>query len=539
MKRADSQKIKRAIASLIIMLGSSAFIGAPHASAVSVGSGSCAQNVDSATDVAVTSADGYCYIAFKSGARTWSVPTNVVSIDYIVLAGGGSGGSRHGGGGGAGGLVRGSNISTSGILSLNITVGDGAASPSRGSGLNYINGVSGSNSTLVKNSGAGAFTTVTATGGGGGTAGGIAPQNGGSGGGSQSATASSPTSGQGNAGGTGGYDGTYYYGGGGGGAGNAGGNGSGSGGGNGGSGAIWVSTFTSTIATALTLNLDLTRQTSGTQVYFAGGGGGAITLTATPGTGGLGGGGAAVSQNNTGVSGLANSGGGGGASGCCDGGQAGAGGSGVVIIRYSIPTFTNAATFSIAENTSTSTNAATITVSESSTITIRSALDYAAFTIIASDSVTARIRFLNSPDYEAFADLGANNDYDLTIRATNSSGNYQEFSIKITLTNVLEPATTGLPAFSGAAYKGLVVTITISTTVPGKTRFFVGGKRIPNCQSRLTTGSYPNYSATCLWKPTTSGLQAIRATLTPNDGAISAVTSEYTSINVTKRGTLR
>lgn len=333
MKRAGLQRAKRFLLVFSIVAGSFASGGTAIA-AVNVGSGNCVQNVDAATGVEVATSGNYCYVAFKSGTRTWFLPTNVVNIDYLVLGGGGSGGSRHGAGGGAGGLVRGSNASTTGITSLSITVGDGASAPARIGSNNFINGVSGSNSLLAKDSGTGSFVTVTAYGGGGGTAGGIAAQNGGSGGGSQTATVSTPITGQGNSGGTGGYDGTYYYSGGGGGAGAVGGNGSGSGGGNGGAGDIWISSFTTTIASALNLNLDAGRQTSGNQVYFAGGGGGGITLTATPGSGGLGGGGAAVSGNNTGVSGLANSGGGGGASGCCEGGTAGAGGSGIVIIRY-------------------------------------------------------------------------------------------------------------------------------------------------------------------------------------------------------------
>jgi hypothetical protein len=532
-------KIKNTVFLFTLLAGSLTLTSAPSALAATAGSGQCAQTVDSATDVEVTASGNFCYVAFKSGTRTWSVPANVVNIDYLVLGGGGSGGSRHGGGGGAGGLVRGTSVSTSGVTSLNITVGGGGPSPTRTPGLNYIAGVSGSNSSLAKNAGAGAFTTITANGGGGGTAGGLAPQNGGSGGGSQTSTVSSGTGGQGNAGGAGGYDGTYYYGGGGGGASAAGGNGSGSGGGNGGSGAIWVSTFTTTIATALNLNLDVNRQTSGNQVYFAGGGGGGITVSATPGSGGLGGGGAGATGNNTGVSGLPNSGGGGGATGCCDGGPAGAGGSGVVLIRYLLPSFTNSGTATIAERTSTSTNAATISVTESSTITIRPVLDSAFFTVVFSDSVTARIRFINSPDFEARADSGGNNEYDLTVRATLSSGNYSDFSLKITVTDVVESAVMGTPSLSGTPSKGRILTITVTSDTPGALRFFVGDKRIPNCLARSTTGSYPNYSATCTWRPTVTGSQRIYATIKPTDGALSSITSPVATTFVLKRSNTR
>ena len=284
-----------------------------------------------------TFSNGYMYLAFKdtSATCTWTVPSDATSIDYLIVGGGGSGGSRHGGGGGAGGLVKGTNVSLTGITSLEIKIARGgqAVAPTT---YNYAVGLPGETSTIVKSVGSGSFTSLSAAGGGGGEAGGTGAQNGGSGGGSQYATPSSPVAGQGNSGGTGGSGGNEWWAGGGGGAGAVGGNGTSSSGGSGGTGAIWISDFTTTIATAL--GLDQTNQTSSNQVYFAGGGGGSITTnynaSNAAGGGGLGGGGTAATGNNTGTSGTVNSGGGGGASGCCNGGTTGAGGSGVAILRY-------------------------------------------------------------------------------------------------------------------------------------------------------------------------------------------------------------
>lgn len=284
---------------------------------------------------------GYIYLAFKdtSATCTWTIPADASAIDYLLIGGGGSGGARHGGGGGAGGLIKGSNVSLSGITSLNIkvAVGGQAVTPST---YNYAIGLPGDTSTITKNAGSGSFTSLAAVGGGGGEANGSGAQVGGSGGGSQYASPSNSIVGQGNnggGGGTGTINGAQnWWGGGGGGAGSAGGDGINGGttgsGGNGGTGAIWIDTFTTTIATAL--GLAQTNQTSGSAVYFAGGGGGGITLSYTPGSGGLGGGGSASTGNITATSGTANSGGGGGASGCCNGGTTGAGGSGIAIIRY-------------------------------------------------------------------------------------------------------------------------------------------------------------------------------------------------------------
>jgi hypothetical protein len=282
--------------------------------------------------------NGYMYLAFKdtSATCTWTVPSDASIIDYLLIGGGGSGGTRHGGGGGAGGLLKGTNISLTGITALDIKVAPGAQSVSRSS-FNYATGLRGETSTIVKSAGSGTFTSLAAVGGGGGEAGGQGAQSGGSGGGSQYGTPSTPVAGQGNSGGTGSSGNSEWWSGGGGGAGTAGANGTSTAGGAGGTGAIWILDFTTTIATAL--GLAQTNQTSGNQVYFAGGGGGSITTnnagnSNTAGGGGLGGGGAAALGNNTGTSGTANSGGGGGGSGCCDGGTTGAGGSGLALIRY-------------------------------------------------------------------------------------------------------------------------------------------------------------------------------------------------------------
>jgi len=304
-----------------------------YLSGISVQNSSAAECVKSSTFQ-----NGYVYLAFKDSgpACTWTVPSDASTIDYLLIGGGGSGGTRHGAGGGAGGLLKGTNISLTGITALDIKIASGGAAVSRTS-FNYATGLRGDTSTIVKSAGSGTFTSLFAVGGGGGEAGGQGAQSGGSGGGSQYATASTPVAGQGNSGGTGSSGNSEWWSGGGGGAGGVGANGTSTAGGAGGTGAIWIADFTTTIAT--TLGLVQTNQTLSNQVYFAGGGGGSITTNAvnspnTAGGGGLGGGGAAALGNNTGTSGTANSGGGGGGSGCCDGGTTGAGGSGLALIRY-------------------------------------------------------------------------------------------------------------------------------------------------------------------------------------------------------------
>ena len=203
------------------------------------------------------------------------------------------------------------------------------------------------------------------------------------------------------------------------------------------------------------------------------------------------------------------------------------------------PTFSNGTTFSFAENTSASTVAATISVNESSTISIVSGVDSALFSISAVDTVTGQVKFLTSPDFESALDVGANNVYNITIRAADTLGNSADQAISITVTNVNESSTMGAPTLSGAASKGSIVTITVTTNAAGKVRFFVSGKRIANCLARSTTGSYPNFSATCSWKPPVTGRQNLTARVTPTDSSFSATTSASTSVWVVKRSNSR
>ena len=198
----------------------------------------------------------------------------------------------------------------------------------------------------------------------------------------------------------------------------------------------------------------------------------------------------------------------------------------------------------IAVTYSTNTQAPTVTINSLSgyvsgksdiTITVNSGSDSAIFSLSTVDTLTARIRFLSSPDFENALDVGANNVYNISLRATDSLGNFADLAISITVTNVNETSNLGAPTVSGTIYKGISTTISVTVGTAGKVRFFVGNKRIANCLARSTTGSYPNFSATCSWKPSVSGRATLTARVTPTDNSFSAATSEATSILVLRR----
>lgn len=279
----------------------------------------------------ITSNGGYIIHTFTNGG-TFTV-SGSLACDVLVVAGGGGGGdnikystSGGSGGGGGGGVVYVANTYVSG--SVNVTIGTGGMYGGSGQ-----RGGSGANST---------FGSITALGGGGGGGGGDGTKNGlngGSGGGGGmyngsygNAGANLQTDsyggiGYGSAGGSGSPN-NVANGGGGGGSYSAGNAGATNSGGNGGAG--------------------ISCSISGVTTNYAGGGGGCglggYYNNSPGGTGGLGGGGNGSSSDQNGSSGRNGTGGGGGGGSYNSGGY---GGSGIVIVRYAIPTSNNVSTTSI------------------------------------------------------------------------------------------------------------------------------------------------------------------------------------------------
>jgi hypothetical protein len=262
----------------------------------------------------VTTDGSYWYHTFTTSGAF--IPSEPLTVDYLVVAGGGGGGSRHAGGGGAGGYrtsIGGSALSLSANTFYQTLVGAGGIGASNN--LSFTNnGTAGINSV---------FSTITATGGGKGGGNNDVATNGGaggSGGGGQYGGSGGSGAGgtEGNNGGSGSASASSYGGGGGGGAGGPGSNGSSSAGGAGGNG---------------TANSIL-----GTSITYAGGGGGGVFGSGSAGTGGTGGGGAGSANGNKGTAGTVNLGGGGGGGGSDSSPNAGGGngGSGIIILRYAV-----------------------------------------------------------------------------------------------------------------------------------------------------------------------------------------------------------
>ena len=203
------------------------------------------------------------------------------------------------------------------------------------------------------------------------------------------------------------------------------------------------------------------------------------------------------------------------------------------------PAFTNSDTFTVTENVATSFNAATITVNDSATLVIAAGNDGSLFNIIKVETATAYLRFKVSPDFEGPTDVGTNNIYNITITTTDSLGNAASRVFFIIVANANESSITSAPVVTGDVYKGIVTTITVTVNAPGSVRFLLKGKKIPSCLARPTSGNYPNFTATCQWKPPVTALQTLTAVLTPSDNTFTSSTSAPSSFWVLKRSTRR
>ncbi len=571
--------------------------------AVALGSGNCASEytqISGTFTASATQSGSNCIVIFQTVADnsstatgTWTLPAGTYSVQYLVVGGGGSS-SRGtcsyfwGSGGGGGEVLTGTSLMSGNVA---ITVGKGGVQSGNCNSAGPPSGADGGNSvlgSLTARAGKGGSPTAI-----GGSSGNLNPGGTGNGG-----VAGCPSP-------------TFCNAGGGGGAGGAG--------------------------SGLNAGIGVSSNLSGSSTVYGAGGAGR-------GDAGFGTSEATCAGTSSRFNAVMHT----GCGGSDAGGYMGSGGSGIVIAVYAFdttaPSFTNSTTFSFQENSATSSNAATITVNESSTVSINSGNDAALFTVVASDSVTARIRFLSSPNFESPTDVGANNGYELSIRATDRIGNFANQSITISVTNVNEAPTitinssnathaitqaenyTGVvtytatdidagaslsfslsgtdaadfainsssgvltfatapdfeapvdsdtnntyvvvitvsdgelsdtqtltvtisnanenasisaPAVSGTINKGISTTITVTLNTAGKVRFFLGGKRISNCLAKSTTGSYPNFSATCSWKPPVTGRQSLTASITPTDSSFTSATSASTAVWVTKRASSR
>jgi VCBS repeat-containing protein len=179
------------------------------------------------------------------------------------------------------------------------------------------------------------------------------------------------------------------------------------------------------------------------------------------------------------------------------------------------PTITSASAFNVAENT-TAVTAVTATDPDNMALTysIVGGADAAKFTI---DAATGALAFLTAPNFEAPTDAGANNVYDLIVRASDGSL-FDDHAIAVTVTDVAEgptdikltvtaiatdnqlPNNTDIGQFaiptggggSGSGYVFSLLSLTKSDLVSGAVELDVTPDLTVNADGKLTTGNGGN-----------------------------------------------
>lgn len=191
------------------------------------------------------------------------------------------------------------------------------------------------------------------------------------------------------------------------------------------------------------------------------------------------------------------------------------------------PTVTSSASYSAAEN---QTAIGTATANEVITWSILSGVDSATVNLISGTGV---LSFKTAPNFEAPTDNGANNVYNLTIRATDTAGNTTDQAIAITVTDVIETSSFSIFRLAGsvttATYRTAIV-ITAEVNVASKVTFRASGIVIPGCKNKSAVGSGSSYIATCSWKAARRGYLTLTASALPNSVGIGS--SSATPINV-------
>jgi len=113
--------------------------------------------------------------------------------------------------------------------------------------------------------------------------------------------------------------------------------------------------------------------------------------------------------------------------------------------------------------------------------------------------------------------------------------NNTNFRVQVFVGTAVSSSTINAPTISGAQLKSKSTTLTATTSVAGKVTFYSGTKKIPGCVGRLTTNVSGTQTATCVFKPNTSGQLRYSAQLVPTSGSITGSTSAVTSVQIGRR----
>ena len=140
------------------------------------------------------------------------------------------------------------------------------------------------------------------------------------------------------------------------------------------------------------------------------------------------------------------------------------------------------------------------------------------------------------------ADLGLGSnlsgEHDWTF-AGQSVWNQTNFKVQVFVGTAVSASTTNAPVVSGARLKSSVTTLTATASVAGKITFYSGSRKIPGCSSRPTSNISGVQTATCNFKPHTSGYATYSARLVPTSSSFTNSQSTTTVAQIGRRTGVR
>jgi hypothetical protein len=113
------------------------------------------------------------------------------------------------------------------------------------------------------------------------------------------------------------------------------------------------------------------------------------------------------------------------------------------------------------------------------------------------------------------------------------------FKMQIYVGESVTIGTINQPTYSGQLSKGLTTTLTSTTNGPGRVTFYFKKKRIAGCVKRVAMDVSGTYTATCSFKPPTSGTSQIYAEYEPIDSSFTSASSTVVSVQILRRSSRR
>jgi hypothetical protein len=117
--------------------------------------------------------------------------------------------------------------------------------------------------------------------------------------------------------------------------------------------------------------------------------------------------------------------------------------------------------------------------------------------------------------------------------------NQTNFKVQVFVATAVSASTVNAPVASGAKLKSSITTLTATASTAGKITFYVGTRKIPGCSSRPTSNIAGVQTATCNFKPNTSGYATYSARLVPSSGSFTNSQSTSTVVQIGRRSGVR